>query len=249
MLALAPMLGINLLILFAVGSAFPLALLILAPWNLVYAQSLRRIVAGDYWAHWRFAPAELEQFAEREAERAVQESRVALWIGLGFSGVFSALFGLLTGSLVVALIALGIGLSAALVPGARMVFGGRAHRARWQRGELDLYISPLGLYLPPANYTPLSGFNQWLSRVELERGPPATLCFEVSVATKLGAEIRQGCACRCRAAGKARLEAVVERFRDSLAGAQGSAGWTRSIPRRPRRDAAARLVSGRTSAL
>src|SRR4051794_5641044 len=75
-------LGINQLGVWIGLSAFVIVEIILLPMSIwlgrAEANRLRKMLQGEYWAHWEYTPAEQEQFSQHETVRTQKDVRFSI---------------------------------------------------------------------------------------------------------------------------------------------------------------------------
>ena len=173
-----------------VALAVLITLPILVVFGRVYVRDMRRLLAGEHWARWRYEPAEWERFAAHEWARTRREARfggIASRILAIVIAVFAALVG---GSGSVALLAAGLVLAVGLVVSLGIYLAGRARYARRGREVGDVTVGPLGVH-HPGRYAPLAGFNLRLAAVRVEPGTPSVLHLVTKSWSQYGARTQE----------------------------------------------------------
>ena len=162
------------------GLAALVMLVVLVLYDRVYARNIRRILAGEYWAHWRYLAGEWDRFMAQEQQRNRRIAGRGLLVFLGSVALLAALYLLLGAATdpvsLAYLILLGAALAFVLVLNRRRDYAGeRAYELR-HGGPAESYIGSLGVY-QPNGYFALRGFDLQLVRVMLQPGNPSLLTF------------------------------------------------------------------------
>ena len=138
------------------------------------ATQLRQMLAGDFWAHWTYTDADVQQFSQHETTRTRQDMRFSFIFAIIAGLVIGALMGLLTRSAGLALLTGGfvflLGIGLVLQDSGR----GKAYTYPGP-GVLEVHIGQQGVYQPGR----FSSFT-YLADVKLESDNlPQTLLFYV----------------------------------------------------------------------
>ena len=176
-----------------------------------YARDFERLLAGGHWVHWRLGPGERERFVAQEGERTRREADSYVPYAAGFAVLGALVVGVAGGSLTAGLLGLaGFGAVGLLVVATTYLWGGARER-RGARDLDDVYLGDLGIY-QLGRYTPVRGFNVFLTAVEARPGAPAVLAFTIGSRTRYGTrttEVRVA----VPAGREAEAATLAERFR------------------------------------
>ena len=196
------------------GLSALISLAIIVPFGRAYTRDMRRLLAGEHWAHWRYDGDERARFADQEWARARREARFgvpASMILAAAVGIFLAIVG---GGQQAAALGGALILAVGLAVSVGLLLAGRARYARRARETGDVILGSLGIH-HPGRYVPLRGFNLRLVDVAVERGSPAALRVRTASRSQYGTRTQETRVPIPRGR-EAEAEALGARFRNEL---------------------------------
>lgn len=150
-----------------------------------YARDFERLVGGEHWVHWTVTPDEHQRFVTSERTRSRKDARLYVLFSLVVAVIGAGVMWRYTGTSEGAAIGFGV-LTAigALVVVTTWFWGGA--RPRHEATDIgDIYLGDLGIY-HLGRYTPVQGFNLFLTAADYLAEDPPALRFAIGSRTQHG---------------------------------------------------------------
>jgi hypothetical protein len=150
-----------------------------------FARDYQRLLAGEHWVRWQTTPQERAGFVASERTRARGDARRYILYALILAAVGAVVMWFLTDSATGAAVGFGVlGLIGAIVVVTTWLWGGA--RQREEASDIDdIILGELGIY-HLGTYTPVKGFNLFLTRVDYVDEIPPALSFWIGSRTQHG---------------------------------------------------------------
>jgi hypothetical protein len=194
----------------------------LASLNLAESRAIGRLLGGEYWVHWRYAPDEWQGIVTSEAERVSKAGGQPPWIVVTNAvilGLLVVTFGGTEASFwLVAVGSIGVSLLFQIL----MVRTARRRASEHASGGGDVFIGPRAVLHRPGHYSELSGFSSDLVSVELEHGERPTLRFVTAPPRRDHPALRSELRVVVPRGQESAAEELVDRFRADLTAPGGA---------------------------